>query len=193
MNVKNNRLVRETNEKIVRAVYEMMVQEHRPVGKITVREICEKANIHRSTFYSHYLDVYDVVEKVEESMSRQLTESFFQKMDEKASARECFTEIFTFIRTYREFYTFYLNEGRNFGVLQLTKDMILERYKESGSSPQTFGAHTTEEMEYHGTYLVYGLTAVVRMWLKNNCREEPEALYDLILRQSAVQEAMIGW
>ena len=77
MNVKNNRLNRETDEKIIRAVYAMMTQEHRPIGKITVREICERTGIHRSTFYAHYRDVFDLVEKVERGMSRQLTETFF--------------------------------------------------------------------------------------------------------------------
>ena len=70
MNVKNNRLNRETDEKIIRTVYAMMTQQHRPIGKITVREICEGAGVHRSTFYAHYQDVYDLVEKVEQSMSQ---------------------------------------------------------------------------------------------------------------------------
>ena len=64
MNTKNNRLIRETDEKIIRTVYRMMTEDHRPVGKITVREICEEADIHRSTFYAHYRDVYELVEKV---------------------------------------------------------------------------------------------------------------------------------
>ena len=76
MNVKNNRLGRETDERIIRAVYAMMTREHRPIGKITVREICERTGVHRSTFYAHYQDVYDLVERVEKSMSRQLTEAF---------------------------------------------------------------------------------------------------------------------
>ena len=106
MNTKNNRLNRETDEKIIRTVYGMMTREKRPIGKITVREICEQAEIHRSTFYAHYQDVYDLVERVERNMSRQLTESFFRKMDEKAPARDCFTEIFSFIREHREFYLY---------------------------------------------------------------------------------------
>ena len=170
-----------------------MVQEHRPIGKITVREICERADIHRSTFYTHYQDVYDVVEKVEANMSRQLTETFFRKLDEKASARECFTELFTFIRTYREFYLYYLTESKSFGVLQLANDMIHERYYGADALPQAFGASSEEKMAYHGAFFLFGMTAVVRMWLKNGCREEPEALYDLLYRQGAVQQGMIGW
>ena len=33
------------------------------IQQITVRAICEMADINRSTFYAHYLDVYDLLEK----------------------------------------------------------------------------------------------------------------------------------
>lgn len=193
MNVKNNRLNRETDEKIIRTVYRMMTQEHLPVGKITVREICEEADVHRSTFYAHYRDVYDLVEKVEQSMSRQLTEAFFRKLDEKASARDCFTEIFTFIREHREFYLYYLTESRQFGVLQLAWETIRDRAAAVSADPESFGARSAEEMEYHGIFFLTGMTAMVRLWLQRGCREAPETLYDLLRRQAAVQETMIGW
>ena len=193
MNTKNNRLNRETDEKIIRTVYGMMTREKRPIGKITVREICEQAEIHRSTFYAHYQDVYDLVERVERNMSRQLTESFFRKMDEKAPARDCFTEIFSFIREHREFYLYYLAESRQSGVLQLAWDVIRDRIAKTELTPASFGVGTQEEMAYHGAFFLMGMTAVVRLWLQNGCREEPSALYDLLRRQSAVQEIMIGW
>ena len=193
MNVKNNRLNRETDEKIIRTVYAMMTQEHRPIGKITVREICERTGIHRSTFYAHYRDVFDLVERVEKSMSRQLTETFFRKLDEKAPARDCFAEIFAFIREHREFYLYYLTESRQYGVLQLAWETVRDRAAAVSAGPEKFGAQTTEEMEYHGVFFLVGMTAVVRMWLQKGCPEEPEALYDLIRRQGAVQEAMTGW
>ncbi len=192
MNVKNNRLLRETDEKIIRTVYTMMTQERRPIGKITVREICERTGVHRSTFYAHYRDVYDLVEKVEESMSRRLTETFFRKLDEGASARDCFIEIFAFIREHRDFYLYYLSESRKFGVLQLAWDMVRSRYA-AAAKPERFGARSQEEMEYHGAFFLVGMTAVVRMWLQKGCREEPGELYDLIHRQGTVQEALIDW
>ena len=39
--------------------------KEKPVAKITVKEICERAEINRSTFYKHYQDVYDLMEKLE--------------------------------------------------------------------------------------------------------------------------------
>lgn len=193
MNVKNNRLNRETDEKIIRAVYDMMTREHRPIGKITVREICERTGIHRSTFYAHYRDVFDLVERVEKSMSQQLTETFFRKLDEKAPARDCFAEIFAFIREHRDFYLYYLTESRQYGVLQLAWETVRDRAAAVNAVPEKFGAQTAEEMEYHGVFFLVGMTAVVRMWLQKGCPEEPEALYDLIRRQGAVQETMTDW
>lgn len=193
MNVKNNRLNRETDERIIRTVYRMMTQELRPIGKITVREICEQAEVHRSTFYAHYRDVYDLVEKVERNMSRQLTETFFRKLDENAPARDCFTEIFSFIREHRDFYQYYLTESKQFGILQLTWEMVQDRTSAANAEPSFFGAHTQEEMTYHGVFFLAGMTAMVRLWLKNGCREEPGALYDLIRLQGAVQEKMLNW
>ena len=192
MNVKNNRLIRETDEKIIRAVYQMMTQEHRPIAKITVREICERTDIHRSTFYAHYRDVYALVEKVEGNMSRLMTETFFRKLDEGASARDCFIEVFAFIREYREFYQYYLSESKKYGVLQLTWDTIRARYT-AAASPEHFGARSQKEMEYHGAFFLVGMTAVVQMWLQSGCCEEPAELYDLIHRQGTVQQALIDW
>lgn len=37
----------------------------KPINKITVKEICAMAEINRATFYKHYLDVYDLLEKIE--------------------------------------------------------------------------------------------------------------------------------
>ncbi len=193
MNVKNNRLLRQTDERIVYTVYQMITEEHRPIAKITVREICERAEIHRSTFYAHYRDVYDLVERVESSMSRQLTERFFHKLDEKASSRACFAELFSFIKEHREFYLYDLGEGRMLGVLQLASDLLNERYLQAQVGPKTFGAQSQQQVEYHAVFFLFGLTAVVRMWLQQNCPESPEELYDLLLRQSAVQERMIDW
>ena len=192
MNTKNNRLLRETDEKIIRAVYQMMTREHRPLEKITVREICQQAGVHRSTFYAHYQDVYDLVDRVEKSMSQELTATFFRKLDENASARDCFTEIFAFIRDHREFYLYYLSQRQQNGVLQLAWDTIRARCSDA-ADPAQFGVGSLEEMAYHGAFFLFGMTAVVRMWLQNNCREEPAALYDLIRRQSAVQGALIDW
>lgn len=45
----------------------------KPVEKITVTELCAKADINRSTFYAHYLDVYDLKERIEQEFFHQIS------------------------------------------------------------------------------------------------------------------------
>lgn len=44
----------------------------KPLHKISVKEITTKANLSRGTFYLHYEDKYSILEKIEETMLREL-------------------------------------------------------------------------------------------------------------------------
>src|SRR6201988_3315043 len=44
----------------------------RPFEEITVREICERAMVHRSTFYKHYEDKYALLEQGMRQMYNEL-------------------------------------------------------------------------------------------------------------------------
>ena len=41
------------------------ILEEKPLGKVTIKEICEKAEINRTTFYKHYKDEYDLYNDLE--------------------------------------------------------------------------------------------------------------------------------
>ena len=42
--------------------------ETKPVNRITVKEVCVIAGINRATFYSHFSDCFDVLEKIENDL-----------------------------------------------------------------------------------------------------------------------------
>ncbi|WP_286946022.1 TetR/AcrR family transcriptional regulator [Acetobacterium sp. UBA5834] len=44
----------------------MELMETRPISKISVKMICETADINRSTFYAHYADQYALLTQLEE-------------------------------------------------------------------------------------------------------------------------------
>lgn len=62
--IKVDRRTRYTRDVIKSAFIELL--EKKPINKISVASICEKAEINRGTFYIHYRDVYDLQEQVEE-------------------------------------------------------------------------------------------------------------------------------
>ena len=60
--------VEKTRRSIINGFLELRARK--PLEKIRVRELCEKAQINKSTFYDHYRDVYDLAEQLEDEAIR---------------------------------------------------------------------------------------------------------------------------
>ena len=180
MNTKDNQRAKATREKIIRTVFEAVAYEKKPIARITVREVCEKTGINRSTFYAHFQDVYDVVEKVERTMANGLTRSFLQKLESGEDLLACFLSLFEYIREYREFYSLYFGTFHQAGVIDVFWDLLQDRLK--GLSYEQFGYRSEEEMEYHKEFFLFGFTAMLRHWLERNCAESPQDLLEYLLR-----------
>ncbi len=56
---------------VIRNAFYSLIQE-KALDQITVTEICSIAEINRSTFYKHYLDVYDLSDKIEGELIEKL-------------------------------------------------------------------------------------------------------------------------
>lgn len=62
--MKSDARVRYTKMRIRDAFLECL--REKAVNKVTVKELCEMAQINRATFYSHYKDPFDLLEQLEE-------------------------------------------------------------------------------------------------------------------------------
>ena len=69
---KDNRSTRRTRSAIREALSEMLAVK--PLGKITVQELIDRANICRTTFYAHYEDIYDLLSEVENDILSEIRE-----------------------------------------------------------------------------------------------------------------------
>ena len=63
---KADRRTAKTQKAIINAFASLLAEKE--LNKITVREISDRADINRATFYKHYLDVYDLYERVEKDI-----------------------------------------------------------------------------------------------------------------------------
>ncbi len=191
MNIKDNRRYKDTTERIVRAVYYFLLSEHKPLNRITVREICERAQINRSSFYAHFQDVPDVMEQVEKRMAEGLTESFLYQLEQRASILNCFRALFEYIREYREFYNIYLNQTRNVGAIGVAWDMLSDYLQKVDY--RKFGFESEEEMRYQGDFFLHGLTAMLRRWVSNGCAETPDELCDFLIHHYRMDMNLFRW
>lgn len=91
MKVKNLNRSSIKTKRLIKTVFAEMLSEYKEIARISVSELCKRADISRGTFYAHYDDTYSVAEDYE----NELIDRFFDnaKLLEAVSA-EKFAEIF---------------------------------------------------------------------------------------------------
>lgn len=76
-----NRSVLRTKKAIRQAFIELL-SEKKSIDKITIIELTDRANIVRSTFYSHYDDIYAVAKEIQKEIADVLTDTLNKYVDE---------------------------------------------------------------------------------------------------------------
>lgn len=67
-----DRRIRKTRQRLQAALLLLMKEE--PLSQITMREVCRRADVGRSTPYSHFRDVEDILDQLEATFFQALTE-----------------------------------------------------------------------------------------------------------------------
>ena len=80
-----------------------ILAQKKPVQKITIRELVDKAGYNRGTFYKYFCDVYDVLEQVEGVVIEGVKENFRHKITPE-NFKQTFLEAFTNIQRERAVY-----------------------------------------------------------------------------------------
>ena len=66
----NDRRVKRTRNAIQSAFSKLILEKE--LNKITVKELCELADINKSTFYLHYRDIYDLAEQYKQNLAQKI-------------------------------------------------------------------------------------------------------------------------
>lgn len=87
---------------LIKKVFAEMLSEKKELGKISVSELCKRADISRGSFYSHYDDLYGVAEEYE----NELIDAFFDntKLLESQDVLQFIDSVLDFIRQNNENY-----------------------------------------------------------------------------------------
>jgi len=80
----------EKTKKAIREAF-MELRTQKPLEKISVKELCEIAYINKSTFYSHYEDIYALSDALEREMVLSIISSIPKDLDYTFSNPELFT------------------------------------------------------------------------------------------------------
>ena len=151
--------------------------QEKPMAKITVTELCQKAQISRATFYKHYLDVPDLLEKLEQRLFDYIRDLF------RGHAQD-------FERFLLDMMEHTRKEGMRFMVLgteNADPNLMAKTFRlcyEAGypivekNLPQVESAK--REMLYQ--FMSQGSGAILTHWIQTGMQQPPEEVVKLITR-----------
>lgn len=96
-------------EKLEIAYFEMLENMH--YSKITVSEVIARAGVSRTTFYRHYVDVFDMHKKISEKLGTAITEKSIGEVIRAKDEDECFDNILEIFNSQEKYIVYIAGEN----------------------------------------------------------------------------------
>lgn len=149
--------------------------EEKNIEKITIKELCKKADINRTTYYKYYLDQYDQLEKIEDEIFIDMGNYIDNNSIHDSRENEI---IIKNILEYIE------NNQRTFKILLEKADINFQNKMLSFIGKKIFNKeeYSTIDEEIVYIYTAVGSFGVVSEWIKGNLKIDKEELIKQILK-----------
>lgn len=177
---KTDRRVRYTKMVIENSLIELL--KIKKLAKITVKEICDLAEINRATFYAHYTDPYALLKSIEDNCTTRITHFLYSGfIGDNNSFQQKIKMVLEFIKENHVLIEILLGENAD-GSYQNQIIQILE--KECYNNMISYGYSITDEIEYIYAYQTVGCVGVIKKWLKDGMNRSPDNMAELICQLS---------
>ena len=165
MNVKNNKRRKESQDKIERAFIELL--QDRELKEITVSDLIKSTGLNRSTFYTNYMDIYDLADKTREKLENEFSNLFvdYDYFNERTGA----LKMFRHIKENQIFYNSYFK-------LCYDDKFLISKYDAKRAEIE----HLDGNLKYHIEFFRNGLNAIIKLWLAGGCQESPEEMAQVL-------------
>ncbi|WP_127533759.1 TetR/AcrR family transcriptional regulator [Paenibacillus kobensis] len=162
--------VKRTHKLLYNALLELM--DKHPFETITVKQICDLAMVHRTTFYTHFQDKFDLLTR---AMNQIAEEEFKGMVDDSFSPADNFKELFSLAVKHKKLFSRLLAEDRDSLRNLLRREMGagIRNYLAKHNSIK----ENSIDMQIKIEAYIGAVLGVVTWWIENNMPIEHEALY----------------
>ena len=158
---------------------------------ITIKDICLKAGVNRSTFYLHYETIDDLLNEC----STYITNKFYNYLNTYISDKNITSKIdfasienlyfmtpeylvpyLTFVKENKKLYSTMMNYSTTLKLDESYNKMFKEIF-----NPILERFNVDEyKREYILSFFLSGINSIVRIWLNNDCKEDINTIIEII-------------
>lgn len=167
---KMDRRVRKTRALLQQGLIQLMKEKE--IKDISVKELSDLVDINRGTFYLHYTDIYDMLDKIEDEIFREFNEILDRDMNAETtsySLDDTLTDIFVFLDRNRDIVRVMLGPHGDLAFVNRLKGLVAERTKYVAEQINASKYH-----DYLSSFIISGCVGVIETWLNHPNPLPPE-------------------
>ncbi len=167
-----------TKNKIKNTVINLLYKK--PIEKITVKEITNRLEINRSTFYAYYQNLYNVIDEIEFEILNNIKKTIKENSDFK----EILIKTISYVKDNKKIFNILLNspyfnlKNKLFNVLQ--NEFINTNSKYISDDPL--------KTKYNSYFYLTGCIGIVSAWLNDDCIYPVSKIHECIFSVFNIDE-----
>ncbi|MBN1775038.1 MAG: TetR family transcriptional regulator C-terminal domain-containing protein [Clostridiales bacterium] len=154
--------------------------EKKDISQITIKELCEDADVNRATFYAHYADTYDLMKKIQDELLENVEEHLkgYTQQDISVIPVDMVERIFIYIKENARICKLLLSER---GDLNFQKRVLTLAYEKNISELTKSGAIQKDDAEYIYAFTLTGCVGAIQKWLNDDLKKSPRFMAEMIV------------
>ncbi len=173
--VKEDRRTKYTRMVLRQSLLELL--EHEPVEKITVTQLCEKADINRGTFYIHYDSPHDLLCQLQDELYESIIGYVENIMDQDKMSSYMLSiiqEVYSQLDLCRILFGPHGDTNYIKKVIAIARDEFLAEWK------PLYRHRSERELEMIYSFFINGAMGIIQEWLNSAHPEPPVQIAELI-------------
>jgi len=180
--IKQNRKIKYTQTALKDSLIELM--KKKSITQITIKELCETADINRTTFYAHYGDQYQLLKSIEDetiSWVKNIIADFSGKTGKEDFTRNI-EKVFEYIIENKNHIQVLMSEQ---GDIDFQRNLLIVLYGQCGIwLIHDMNTDITTNSELYFVFLVNGSIGLIQHWLKTGLKETAHEMSEIIYNMS---------
>lgn len=168
----------------------ILLLEKKDYSFITVKEICEKAGVNRSTFYLHYETMEDLLSESIEYVGNKLHKKYSEKvLNKQIISSSKLEDLILITPEYLLPYLEFLKENKAIYKIAFSQpnvfkvDLVLKHLHKNIFDPilNKFKIPLNEQ-KYMMQFYLSGISSIIIEWIKNGCKEDIQSIVSIIIK-----------
>lgn len=174
--MKENQRVRLTKQLLRDSLIGLLAGKN--IHSISVREICDTAEINRTTFYKYYGSQFDLLIDLENTVLEQIEACLTDKENQQTDDIRLLTQITLFMEENLTLCRLLIN---NTVDSRFAERLLLLPKIQRLLGDQLLSEYQSDEIEYMYQFVVNGGFSMIKAWINKDVRETPEKIAGILL------------